>query len=79
LSSGTKQYNNFDEGAIKATPQLRLGTTHETATLILFLASTKASSFVTGQIYYIDGGQSLTGPVISVTEAIPTKARNPKL
>jgi len=61
-TSGTNQYNPIMlEKAKEATPADRLGSPQEVAFLILYLANEKASGFITGQTYYIDGGQSLTG------------------
>lgn len=60
-TSGTKQYPpELLETSKKITPLKRLGTPEEVAHLIVYLCST-ASSFVTGQTFYIDGGQSLWG------------------
>jgi len=41
-----------------------VGTTQECAYLITYLSSEKISSYITGQTYYIDGGQSLGGSLI---------------
>lgn len=60
-TSGTKQYPpELLETSKKITPLKRLGTPEEVAHLIVYLCSS-ASSFVTGQTFYIDGGQSLWG------------------
>jgi len=65
-STGTNRYHpSMLDRAIEVTPQGRVGTTEEVATIILFLASEKTSSFVTGQIYYLDGGQSLGAPLFA--------------
>jgi len=59
-SSGTTKYTpEFMTAAIESTPVHRLGTTQEVTHLVCFLASPKASSYITGQTYYVDGGQSL--------------------
>jgi NAD(P)-dependent dehydrogenase (short-subunit alcohol dehydrogenase family) len=54
VSSGTDRYGDyFLESARKATPLQKLGTCEEVSHLIAFLVSEKASSFITGQTYYI--------------------------
>lgn len=56
-----KQSGDYEEtldGFLARAPMARLGTADEIAALILYLASDEAS-FVTGQIFTIDGGWSL--------------------
>jgi len=48
--------------ALKAIPLRRLGKQGEVSNLVTFLASPMAA-FITGQIYYTDGGQSLWGDI----------------
>ncbi len=61
LSSGLAQYGEelLSEGR-KAIPAHRLGTCEEVAQLLVFLAS-EATQYVTGETWYIDGGQHLWG------------------
>jgi len=69
-SSGMK---NYSEELVQrlgiATPLQRQGTEEEVSHLITFLSSEKASSYITGQTYYIDGGSSLWGDLFDVTSA----------
>jgi citronellol/citronellal dehydrogenase len=70
-SSGTAQYGDaLLEVARKATPLKRLGTPEEVARVILFLAS-DANDYVTGQTWYIDGGQSLWGDIWQIEDPQP--------
>jgi NAD(P)-dependent dehydrogenase (short-subunit alcohol dehydrogenase family) len=70
-SSGTGQYPPaLIEQAIRATPVKRVGTAAEVAHLIVYLASTFAD-FVTGQTFYIDGGQSLWGDIWPIPDEVP--------
>jgi NAD(P)-dependent dehydrogenase (short-subunit alcohol dehydrogenase family) len=66
-SSGTKRYaeGTLDRG-LKATPIGRIGTTLEVAQLMTYMVLPQAS-FITGQTFYIDGGQSLAGDIFSVS------------
>ena len=61
LSSGIAQYGEalIREGR-KRIPAHRLGTCEEVAQLIVFLAS-GATQYVTGETWYVDGGQHLWG------------------
>jgi citronellol/citronellal dehydrogenase len=62
-SSGTDQYPEFLlQRAIDATPVRRTGTPDEVARLAVMLASDQLD-FVTGETWYIDGGQKLWGDV----------------
>jgi citronellol/citronellal dehydrogenase len=62
-SSGTDQYPaELVAKAAKACPLRRGGTPDEVARLILVLAS-EQFDFVTGETWYIDGGQKLWGDV----------------
>jgi len=64
LSSGTDRYSpEFLQKGKEGTPIGRLGTCEEVAFLILFLCSERAAGFITGQTYYIDGGQSIWGDI----------------
>lgn len=92
-SSGTKQYppimlEKYEASvspsyklsrAVEATPAGRTGTPEETAWLILYLANSRVSSFITGQTYYIDGGQSLTRHFQTDGWAVSATKRKPKL
>lgn len=70
-TSGTDQYPpELLAAAGKAGPLRRLGTAAEVAHLITYLASRQAD-FVTGQTFYIDGGQSLYGDVWQVGDDVP--------
>lgn len=60
-TSGTAQYpEELLEMQRRATPLKRLGSAEEVAHLVVYLVS-KQADFVTGQTFYIDGGQSLWG------------------
>lgn len=48
----------------KAIPARRLGTVEEVAYLLVYLSS-PAATFITGQTYYIDGGQTLFGDILN--------------
>lgn len=89
ISSGTKQYppimlekyvqssrNLLSNRAVEATPAGRTGTPEEVAWLILYLASDQVSSFITGQTFYIDGGQSLTRHFQADGWTVPPSKRN---
>ncbi|MBI2388049.1 MAG: SDR family oxidoreductase [Deltaproteobacteria bacterium] len=69
-SSGTDQYPpEILARAEKASPVRRGGTPDEVARLIVFLASDQLD-FVTGETWYIDGGQKLWGDVWEVPEVV---------
>ena len=53
-----------------ATPLHRLGHEREVSHLVVYLASKKAD-FVTGQTFYIDGGQSLWGDSWPIPDDVP--------
>jgi citronellol/citronellal dehydrogenase len=66
MSSGLDQYpDEFRKDIDGSIPMRRMGTVDEVAYLVLFLASPMAS-YITGQTYYIDGGQSLWGSMWQV-------------
>lgn len=70
-SSGTKQYPvEFIESARKAIPLKRLGGEEETSHLIVYLCS-RAADYVTGQIFIIDGGQSLWSSAWEIPDDVP--------
>ncbi|GAB5544146.1 MAG: SDR family oxidoreductase [Sandaracinaceae bacterium] len=70
-TSGTKQYPpQLLENAVKMTPLHRLGHADEVSHLIVYLASTYAD-FITGQSFYIDGGQSIWGDQWPIPKDIP--------
>jgi citronellol/citronellal dehydrogenase len=70
-SSGTAQYpTEFIESARKAIPLKRLGGEEETSHLIVYLCS-RAADYVTGQVYLIDGGQSLWSSGWPIEDDIP--------
>jgi citronellol/citronellal dehydrogenase len=67
-SSGTAQYPpELFALAAKASPLRRVGTVDEVAQVIVFL-SAKQLDFVTGDTWYVDGGQRLWGDVWSVPD-----------
>jgi citronellol/citronellal dehydrogenase len=67
-STGTDQYPpEILAKAIKASPVRRGGTPDEVARVIVFLASDQLD-FVTGETWYVDGGQKLWGDVWEVPE-----------
>jgi citronellol/citronellal dehydrogenase len=67
---GTDQYP--PELMVKALrlPLRRLGTAEEVAEMVAYLL-TKAADYVTGQTFYIDGGQSLWGDIWELDENVP--------
>lgn len=70
-TTGTAQYPPaLLEMGRKATPIKRLGRDEEVSHLIVYLGS-KAADFITGQSFYIDGGQSLWGDIFSIADQIP--------
>lgn len=72
-SSGTDQYPDFLlERAVKATPVKRTGTPDEVAVLATMLCSEQLD-FVTGETWYIDGGQKLWGDVWQVLDEATTR------
>ncbi len=72
FTSGTKQYGTMLlEAGRKATPMKRLGTEQEIAEILVFLLS-ESASFVTGQTWYADGGQSLAGDLFQLSDDVPT-------
>jgi citronellol/citronellal dehydrogenase len=70
-TSGTEQYPPIllEQGR-RATPLKRLGRADEVSHLITYLAS-RAADFVTGQTFYIDGGQSLWGDMFAIGDDVP--------
>lgn len=70
-TSGTAQYPpELLEQGRKATPMKRLGNAGEVAQLIVYLAC-DAAHFVTGECWYIDGGQHLWGDNWQVPDTTP--------
>lgn len=70
-TSGTDQYPpELLDMARRASLLRRLGSPGEVAHLIVYLAS-RYADFITGQTFYIDGGQSLYGDMWQVPEDVP--------
>lgn len=70
-SSGLDQYPpELVRDAIRASPVRRLGSPEEVSNLVCYLASPYAD-FVTGQVWYIDGGASLWGDQWPIPEEVP--------
>ena len=70
-TTGTDQYPpEILEQAKKALPLKRLGTADEVAHLIVYLL-TRQADYVTGQTFYIDGGQSLWGDIWQLPDEVP--------
>ena len=70
-TTGTAQYPPaLLENAGRASPLKRLGSADEVSHLIVYLAS-RFADFVTGQTYYIDGGQSLWGDQWIIADDVP--------
>lgn len=70
-STGTKQYPpSLLENARKACLAKRLGQPEEVSHLVCYLASRQAD-YVTGQTFYIDGGQSIWGDQWLVVDDVP--------
>jgi len=70
-SSGLDQYPpELVRDAIRACPVRRLGAPEEVSNLICYLASPYAD-FVTGQVWYIDGGASLWGDQWPIPDEVP--------
>ncbi len=70
-TSGTQQYPpQLLETAQKSAPLKRLGSAEEVSHLVVYLASPQAD-FVTGQTFYIDGGQSLWGDQWPIPDDVP--------
>ncbi len=70
-SSGTAQYPaEFLEAARKAIPLKRLGGEEETSHLIVYVCS-RAADYVTGQVFIIDGGQSLWSSGWVIPDDVP--------
>lgn len=66
MSSGLDQYpDEFRKDIDASIPMRRMGTVDEVAYLVVFLASPMAA-YITGQTYYVDGGQSLWGSMWQV-------------
>jgi NAD(P)-dependent dehydrogenase (short-subunit alcohol dehydrogenase family) len=67
-STGTNQYpDELVKRAVRASPVKRAGTPDEVARLIVFQSSDQLD-FVTGETWYIDGGQKLWGDVWEVPD-----------
>ena len=56
----SKYTNERVEQAKMQTPMHKLGTVQDIAFMTCFLASKSASSFITGQTFYVDGGHSIS-------------------
>ena len=70
-TTGTAQYPpELLENAKRASPVKRLGSPEEVAHVIVYLAS-RYADFVTGQTWYIDGGDSLWGDQWVVPDDVP--------
>jgi citronellol/citronellal dehydrogenase len=70
-TTGTAQYPpEMLEACRRATPLKRLGTAEEVAHLLTYLCSPQAD-FITGQTFYIDGGQSLWGDLWQIPDGEP--------
>jgi citronellol/citronellal dehydrogenase len=70
-TSGTQQYPpELLERGRQASVVKRLGNAEEVSHLVVYLASRQAD-FVTGQTFYIDGGQSIWGDQWQVPDDIP--------
>jgi len=68
---GTAQYpEELLETARQACPLKRLGHPSEIAHLAVYLVSRQAD-FITGQTFYIDGGQSLWGDLWQIDDNVP--------
>ena len=63
----TKATQRYDENELKAflrkIPAGRLGTVEDIVPMALFLADDEKSSFIVGQTFVIDGGQSIDGAI----------------
>lgn len=65
-SSGTTKYvPEFLAAARDSAPLRRTGTVKEVSHLTMFLASEKTAGFITGQTYYVDGGQSIGSDIFA--------------
>ena len=70
-TSGLDQYPpELLKNAVRAAPVQRLGAPEEVSNLIVYLGSTFAD-FVTGQVWYIDGGASLWGDQWPIPDDVP--------
>ena len=77
-SSGVDQYPpELVEMSRQRTPMKRLGTPEEVAELTAYLAS-QASSFVTGETWYIDGGANLWGDTWMIPDLGEDSAKLPQ-
>ncbi|MCA9604583.1 MAG: SDR family oxidoreductase [Myxococcales bacterium] len=77
-TSGLDQYPpELLVAAVKAIPLRRLGAAEEVSHMITYLASPQAD-FVTGQIFYIDGGASLWGDQWPIPDEVPQSPPYPE-
>ena len=76
LTLRARDYPGFDEAMIGATPLGRLGEPEDIAQMALYLAS-DASPWVSGQLFYVDGGITVNElpPNFDLREVVPQRTR----